>query len=389
MLLFLPSVRAFVDKQRLDGRPPMPPLPATAFVIPSCAPAAGIPSVDPIPMAIPLDAPGVAPPSLPVVPPLPVRRPLWMFAFSCMLLVLTGAFALAAVVKAGREGQLVISETVGGFVGAGLIALLVGWLVWRLACRKRPGAGLLWFSMVLIVVSYQGVLMRSPRQSYDLDAVKETFAALVDNAMEGKDVAEIKIDERRLGPIAGIARAIQEGVGDVASATREYREEIEELALQDVLNQEVMESPERIADARLRIKKGLQTMREHWPKVLKVFQETPQRLTRAGVSGEALRGAMEGFRGELEHRCADLAEFRRIDMAILAQDDAILEFLSEREGEYSFRDGYIVFVSDEDTETYCGHLDRLNRLIAEEDAWRTRLRNEARKKLDELDKLKK
>ena len=130
-------------------------------------------------------------------------------------------------------------------------------------------------------------------------------------------------------------------------------------------------------------------MREHWPKVLKVFQETPQRLTRAGVSGEALRGAMEGFRGELEHRCADLAEFRRIDMAILAQDDAILEFLSEREGEYSFRDGYIVFVSDEDTETYRGHLDRLNRLIAEEDAWRTRLRNEARKKLDELDKLKK
>lgn len=379
VLLISPSIREFLLRQRssrVPAAPPPPPCPPPPGGSPAVSSAAAA--------AAPVDAVPPAPTSS--VPPVSGAPRHWSYEFSRLLLLFCLAFAVIGMFRAARVDPLKASELVGSLLGAGLWALLIGWFVWRVFCKKRAGTGLLWFSMVFSVFAFQTALATRPER-LNAKACVETMESFMQCAIAGEDIRQIPIDERTHGKMAPVLRLIRDWVLDMQREGEKYRKEMETFKLGGLLEPSVLEDPERIADARTRLKGGIEATEKYFSKFLRLVDEMPRRLADAKLPSNAKAGMLAGMRESLGPQRAKLAEFQRIETGILLETDAILEFMSRRQGHYSFEDGQLLFETDNDMQTYNEHFTRLQRLSAEEEAFMRRLPEDAQRSLEKLKRL--
>ena len=341
-LLISPSVQEFLRLQRIPRQAPVQ------------VPEAAVDSADP------LSAPA-GPPPLPGTPASPAHpaakgKP-WLYEFSCALLLASippAVYGLTRCSDSEAAGYLT-----GQYTGAGLVALLVGWLAWRFGYARRAGAGLLWFSLVFAAASYSVTLEKASPQS-DPKAVQEAMLDIMNSVAKGEDVRRVAIDEKRCGKMLPAVRALQGACIEIQDEGARFTREYEKCGLDDLLGCSVVDDVERIRDARERARKGIALLERYGRSLTQILHSLPEKACAAGLPRSLEDGFRKGVNQGIGRQSWTISSVIKNRVDILVETDATLEFLEGRQGGYRLEDDRLVFDADENAEVYGAHLKKIS-----------------------------
>ncbi len=371
VLLTRPAAQGFLNARLIAETPA--PVPVFPEELPSLALVD-----DPVsPPAAPLPVPGSA------LAASERWKSAWMYEFSCILLclglVMSGVYAL----KAGSHDDFWLATAAGGLIGAGILAFLFAWPLWRFLHKKKRGAGLLWFAALVPGFLVLAVVGESTPKPMPV-AAKETLQSLVRHVAQEQDVRAVSIDNDACGAWAPFLRITRSWYADIQDAAKRFQNEQAEAHTEDIFTPDVAADAGRIQDARQRVKRAIDSVIRVKADMTALIETFPERYRAMRLPSREAEAILKGMREGVRKQVGAVVSLRETQLAMLREYDATLAFLESNQGGYSVKDRRIFFNSTDGLKIYNAHLTEARRLEAEQQRILDRLKSDALKSASQL-----
>lgn len=246
------------------------------------------------------------------------------------------------------------------------------YLIWRFFLNKMKGGFVLTFSLLFLVSSgYQSgkMLKETHRAKKEIqqaqNVIKDTNATIKD-FLAGKEINQKNYTSQPQSKLAPISIWSNNYLLSIQQYQKEYTKAIENLQIENILLPTTLSNPDKIADAKLRLKKAIQLIDNFEKFYEEKLAETFAELNSLDVEDNLKKIAIESFNRGKKRSDQFLKEYLMVERSFVAEMNNLLDFLNSLYGKYWFEGDQIFFATEEDATQYNNYIQKINHLALEE-----------------------
>ena len=282
-----------------------------------------------------------------------------------------------------------------------LVIAFVSYLIWRFF-QKKEGIGLLYFSIILLVVgSYRyanmmGEVYEETDTAEQIAAFEKEYKAILRHIATNEDVEPKRFNRATYGELAPMLQALNSWKVQLQKDMVAMREEMQGPATLALVASIV--KPETIKSLKL-IREGKAKLSIHRSvneKYTVFFQEREQKLfqdinkiityssIRPARKQRLLAGIAEPEDGN--HLEVSAAKVFAISTSLIDETTSFLDFIESKQGEYTVFWKMVLFKSKEDLDTFDKHKKEIIRIEAKFSSEKARIKDFSTQYTEELEK---
>lgn len=310
------------------------------------------------------------------------KRSPWLAALAAGLIL----FALTVLIissVAFSSGAEAIGFRIGTAFGYSIWIALAAFLIWRFALGKRRGAGLMIFAIGFFVICCYQSLSAFVEAQNSRKAIDDV-ALLMQDAMSGKPIDPKTLEARNYGQTTPMVRVIADYAAQTQSDFENMNQEMETLAIDQLLTRETLEDSTHIDAGQRRLQSLLEVFDRYEALFRQRTEEMPARVEQTKMSSRDKREFLAGFDSSKNAGIQRISEFFDIERSFLGKTDEIYNFMRGKRGRYHFIGSQIQFNSQSDADTYNGLLDQINAIAQQENDWKTQTSRAGEEEIEKM-----
>ena len=292
-----------------------------------------------------------------------------------LILISIGLLTYSNIKYYSLEIEHGFAYALGGVAGSSLWIALVSYLIWILILKKKRGAGLLCFSIIIFLGSgYQSYLMLEKNRALK-EAVKSSYS-MFENILKGEEVKQKDFDRNSYGDMTPFMEFFNSYSLQIQNDFIKMENEINQHGSEYIFIQKNLEELESIRQSQIKLKK-IRMIYDKYEIIFKQrVKEAGQKITNLDVPIDLKASILRGFNKTKDYGIETLVEYYNIERSYLLEANNLLEFLQKQHGIYWFEGEQIMFPYQEDADIYNKYVQKMVQLINKERAWQTRVQRE-------------
>lgn len=282
-----------------------------------------------------------------------------------ILLVLAGIVLLSiASAKYYTNATEGIAYKFGEMLSYSFFIAILSYLIWRIL-NKMKGGFVLTFSLLFLLVSgYQSAKMLKEISQAKV-AVKDINATIKD-FLAGKEITQKNYTSQPQSKLAPLSACFSNYVSTIQQYQTEYTKAIENEQIKNILTSTTLSNPDKIADAKLRLKKAIQLIDNFEKFYEEKLAETVAELNSLDLEDDLKKEAIDGFYEGKKWSDQFLKEYLMVERSGVAEMNNLLDFLNSRISKYRFEGDQIFFETERDATQYNSYMQKITHLAEEE-----------------------